>query len=87
MMFEVVSRMRRGQFSAVAPERPAISDEDVFVFPATPRDSGHFRTPYYSHILNGLRRRLPKYVEPVLNGALPPGSLSDRLAGMVVVRI
>jgi hypothetical protein len=87
MMFEVVSNMRRGQFSAVAPERPVISDENVFIFSATPRDTGHFRTPYYPHILNGLRRRLPEYVEPVMSGALPPGNLSDRLAGMVVVQI
>ncbi|TKS96378.1 hypothetical protein [Streptomyces lasalocidi] len=87
MMFEVVSRMRRGQFSAVAPERPAISNEETLVFPATPRDTGHFRTPYYPHILNGLRRRLPEYVEPVMNGTLPPSDLSDRLAGMILVRI
>ncbi|MFD8440632.1 hypothetical protein ACFV2I_36985 [Streptomyces microflavus] len=87
MMFEVVSKMRSGQFSAVAPERPMINEEDVFVFPATPRDTGYFRTPYYPHILNGLRRRLPEYAEPVMNGGLPPTTLSDRLAGMAVVQI
>jgi hypothetical protein len=87
MMFEVVSTMRRGMFSAVSPERPLIDNEDTFVFSATPRDTGHFRTPYFPHILNGLRRHLPEYVEPVMNGALPPIDLSDRLAGMVVVQI
>ncbi|WP_159104045.1 hypothetical protein [Streptomyces sp. CdTB01] len=85
-MFEVVSRMRSGQFPAVAPERPTISDEEVFIFPSTPCDSGHFRTPYYPHILNGLRRKLPECVETVMNGAVPPSNLSGRLTGMVVVQ-
>lgn len=83
-LLALVHDIRVGQFSAApAAVEPPIDDA---VFPDLPSDTGHFAVPYVAHILGGLRRRPPDYVQDVLEGRTPPRWLSDLVAGIVVVR-
>lgn len=85
-LIEQVCRVRAGQFElAVAEQADLITDDPVFG--SMPTDQGHLYTPYFPHILRGLRRTPPGYVLEFLAGNTPiPAELADAgLAGMVVV--
>ncbi|MCX4751155.1 hypothetical protein OG455_37590 [Kitasatospora sp. NBC_01287] len=85
-IFDIVSKMGSGVFDQVMErELPMILNRDA-VFRTVPADRAYFSAPYYADVLCGLRRRLPKYVEPVMNGAGPPVG-AERLAGMVLVHL
>lgn len=83
-MLEAVHSLRRGQFSrALATNADAGQD---MVFPEQPTDRGHFIVPYLAHILSGLRRWPPAYVEDLFAGRTPPRWVIDAVTGIVVIR-
>lgn len=84
-LLALVHNIRVGQFSA-APAATVEPPIDDAVFPHLPSDPGHFAVPYVAHVLGGLRRRPPDYVQDVLEGRTPPQWVSDLAAGIVVVR-
>ncbi|MEV6445092.1 hypothetical protein [Amycolatopsis sp. NPDC051716] len=84
VMLEAAHTIRLGQYSA------ALSDEadtvDDAVFSHLPTDRGHFGVPYLAHVLGGLRHRPPDYVHDLLAGRTPASWVTEKLAGIVVVR-
>lgn len=82
-IFTMGSMMRSGQFAAAVDEQQRVDADDV-VFSDLPADQGHFGVPYFDHILRGLRRRTPDYVDAVANGEDPPPWLSRIVAGIAL---
>lgn len=83
-IFKTVSDARSGMFSLDVAERGPVRTD--VVFDDLPLDSAHFGVPYFLHLLGGLRRELPPYVQDVLAGKRPPASVTDHVGGIVVIR-
>jgi uncharacterized protein DUF6615 len=83
-IFADVSRTRLHQFAAAVADRV---DAETSVFTEFPADMGHFGLPYFSHILRGLRPRLPQYIEAILDGRDISGVIPDNVVGVVVVSV
>lgn len=83
LIFKTVSDARSGMFSVDVAERGRL--DATVVFDDVPRDSVHFGVPYFQHILRGLRRELPSYVQDVLAGRRVPASVTDYVGGIVVI--
>lgn len=84
MLFKGVSDARGGMYSLDVAERTG-TGSDV-VFQNLPRDMAHFGVPYFDHILRGLRRNPPAYVQDILAGQEPPRSITHQVGGVVVIR-
>ncbi|BCJ65736.1 hypothetical protein [Polymorphospora rubra] len=82
-IFEMVSRMRSGQFALAVSEHRRV-DENAFVFANLPTDRGHFGVPYFDHVLRGLRRQPPDYLVAMAGGDDPPAWLSRLVAGIAL---
>ena len=83
-LFRVISADRMMQFSMDVAEHVDTAADTVFL--DLPLDTGHFSTPYFPHILRGLRTRPPAYVQDVLTGQRPPPAVTEKVGGIVVVR-
>lgn len=83
-MFETVSGARSGMLSQDVAERSPV--QTGAMFDDLPLDSAHFGVPYFHHMLRGLRRDLPSYVQDVLAGQRPPAWVTDHVRGIVVIR-
>jgi hypothetical protein len=83
-LFRIVSADRAGMYSIDAAERVVTAADPVFS--NLPPDKGHFREPYFRHILRGLRTQLPDYVLDVLAGQPVPQTITDMVGGIVVLR-
>lgn len=77
-----VSTARRGMFSmdTMTPLR-TVSDR---VFDDVPTDSAHFNRPYFDHILRGLRRGLPAYMEDLQAGLPLPDEITELVDGVAL---
>ncbi|SBW24502.1 hypothetical protein FDG2_4183 [Candidatus Protofrankia californiensis] len=84
-LLEPVHRIRRSQFSAALLDR--VESTDDALFHDLPADRGHFGVPYIPHILGGLRRTAPGYVENIILGRTPPAWVTDSVEGIVVIRL
>jgi hypothetical protein len=84
IVLAMVAADRRGHFSAVVEERRALDLEAVFT--ELPDDTGHFSRPYFPHVLRGLRRQPPDYLDAALAGD-PPPQVAAHADGIVVVRV
>lgn len=60
-IFRAVSEHRRGAFRAVSAEPTVVPGEPLFL--EVPEDPGHFPDSYFRHVLQGVRRRPPSYVQ------------------------
>jgi hypothetical protein len=80
----MVAADRRGHFSAAVDERRELAVDAVFT--ELIDDTGHFSRAYFPHVLQGLRRRPPDYLEAALGGD-PPPLVAAHAAGIVVVRL
>lgn len=85
MFFERVSRTRRGQFLVATAEHAQLSSAQVF--PQVPTDRGHFREPYFQHILRSLRTEPPIYLRDALDGQPLPDTLTQQLDGLVIIQL
>lgn len=83
ILFSEVSSVRSGMFSADVAERARV-DSDV-IFRDVPLDSAHFGIAYFDHVLRGLRRSPPAYVQYIMAGREPSRSLTANVAGVVVI--
>ncbi|NEB01893.1 hypothetical protein [Streptomyces sp. SID13726] len=82
LIFDVVGKIAFGQYETMT--RPAVADPTpATVFSSYPGVRGHFGTPYFPHVLQGLRTQLPEYVERCLNGNVPP-EVAEHADGIVV---
>ncbi len=84
-LLEPVHRIRIRQFSAALVDR--VESTDNALFHDLPADRGHFSVPYIPHILSGLRRTAPGYVEDVILGRTPPTWVTSSVEGVVVIRL
>lgn len=85
LIFDVVRKIADGQYAAQT--LPAVADPSpATVFSSYPGTRGHFGTPYFPHLLRGLRNRLPEYVERCLAGDVPP-EVAERADGIVLVEL
>ncbi|MFC8381728.1 hypothetical protein [Nocardia sp. NPDC057272] len=83
IMLESLSAMRIGQMSVAQRADTAYSPD--LVFDQLPMDTGHFDVPYVAHVLRGLRREPPHYLEELLAGDLPQRWMDESIAGIVVI--
>ena len=83
-VFDIVSRERSLHFSSSA----AVMTRQILDFPPIfeqlPDDKGHFREPYFHHVLRGLRRTPPDYVRQLLDGKDIDCPMGLDLAGVAV---
>jgi hypothetical protein len=84
-IFDVVGRMARPLFSLAAPAA-AIDANPASVFPQLPDLRAHFTVPYFDHLLRGLRRELPDYVERCLSGDVPD-EIALHVDGIMLVQL
>ncbi|MFF7249843.1 hypothetical protein ACFZBU_38770 [Embleya sp. NPDC008237] len=84
-IFRQLSEARRRQFSMATDERTTHGESKVF--PELPTDRGHFPRPYFPEVLCGLRTALPGYARDALEGRTVPTGITDKLAGIIFVRI
>ncbi|MFF3710333.1 hypothetical protein [Streptomyces phaeochromogenes] len=84
-IFDVVGRMARGQ-SALAAPTSVLDADAACVFSQLPDLRGHFTVPYFEHMLRGLRRELPGYVERCLSGDVPD-EISRHVGGVVLIQL
>lgn len=90
-----VLQSRLGAFSSAATAETmwlGSSDELGYVFTEVPSDRGHFRLPYFPHVLNPLVNAPPTYVLEVLaNGAdgmrASSTAFPDTIAGVIVTHL
>lgn len=54
------------------------------IFDDVPNDSAHYRRPYLDHILRGLRRGLPAYVEDLRAGLPLPDEITELVEGVAL---
>ncbi|MCC3331038.1 hypothetical protein [Nocardia abscessus] len=83
MMLESLTAMRLGQMSVAQRADTAYSSD--LVFDRLPMDTGHFGVPYVAHVLRGLRREPPHYIEDLLAGDLHERWMSESIAGIAVI--
>ncbi len=83
-IFKAVAAQRAKLFSAALAEPMVISG--VPIFPVVPRDAGH-SSPYFDHFLRGLRTSPPAYVLDLQAGRPVLPELTNRVAGVVLVRV
>ncbi|WP_280432615.1 hypothetical protein [Nocardia brasiliensis] len=83
MMLESLTAMRIGQTSLAQPANMVHSSD--LVFDQLPMDTGHFGLPYVAHVLWGLRREPPPYLEDLLTGDLPEPWMDESIAGIAVI--
>jgi hypothetical protein len=83
-LFRGVSVARGGMFSLDVAEGVNIGSD--VIFQNLPLDMAHFGVPYFDHILRGLRRGLPAYVQDILAGQEPPPSVTNNVGGVAVIR-
>lgn len=57
MIFRTVAEARLGQFSRAVAD--LLEADPTASFPNLPSDTGHFRAPYFEHVLRGLRSEIP----------------------------
>lgn len=81
-----VSQVRHLQFSLATAE-PVDVGAHMTVFPEVPADRGHFGSPYFQHILRGLRAEPPTYMQDILVGRKTPSWVTEHVAGIVVVHL
>lgn len=62
-IFRAVSEHRRGAFRAASGEPTVVPGEPLFL--EVPEDPGHFPDSYFRHVLQGVRRRPPSYVQQI----------------------
>lgn len=82
-LFSIVSADRRWQLSADVGDLAVTASAPVFT--DLPLDTGHFREPYFRHVLRGLRTSVPDYVQDVLTGQPPSPIVAGQVEGMVVL--
>lgn len=81
-VMRAVSTARRGMFSTdTMMPRQTVSER---VFDDVPTDSAHFNRPYFDHILRGLRRGLPPYVEDLQVGLPLPDEITELVDGVAL---
>jgi hypothetical protein len=87
-VFDIVGRVRMGQFAAVATGATVEKTTEPRTFQRLPSDHGHFPEPYFENVLRGLRTAPPPYVVGFMAGA-PVASLElpAEVDGMTVIRI
>lgn len=84
LFFDALSEQRKGAFSSFAATSEIMTSEMVFT--DLPTDVGHFSTPYWVHVLRGLRRELPPIVRSmVLDGNDLPQP--EGIAGIAVFHV
>jgi hypothetical protein len=83
-IFNRVSTERRGQFTSVL-ERQTHTEGNA-LFRNLPLDAGHYRAPYFPHVLRGLRAEPPEYVRDMLVGREAPDWVTDQVGGIVIIR-
>jgi len=83
LIFERISIMRGGEF------RPVLADKPVShsgrVFQELPADRTHDGVRYFEHVLQGLRTKVPGFVDDLMAGGDPPTSVRERVGGVVLV--
>lgn len=84
-IFDAVGRMASLQFATAVATAPLETTADC-VFPTVPDLRGHFPMPYFQHILRGLRRELPPYVELSLAGEVPT-EIAQQVDGLILVEL
>ncbi|MEU5002071.1 hypothetical protein [Streptomyces sp. NPDC021622] len=84
-VFDVVGRMALPLFSLAAPAR-AIDTDPECVFRHLPDLTAHFTVPYFQHMLRGLRRELPDYVERCLFGNVPD-EIAQQIDGIMLIQL
>jgi len=83
-IFSGVAAMRNRQFALVQQDRQRI--DGAAVFQDLPLDYGHFRRPYYPHVLRGLRVEPPDCVVDALENRPMATWVSDQIGGLVLIR-
>lgn len=84
-VFDAVGRMAMGQYALATPTT-MIDADAACVFSQLPDLRGHFTVPYFGHMLRGLRRELPGYVEQCLSGDVPE-NLARHVDGVVLIQL
>ena len=81
-VLRAVSAARHGMFSAdtMSPTRTITGR----VFDDVPADSAHFPRPYLDHVLRGLRRELPPYMQDLRAGLPLPDAVAATVAGVAL---
>lgn len=80
----MVSASRLGQLSAAVANRVELHLDTVFT--TLPDDTGHFSRPYFPHVLRGLRRTPPDYLDAA-QASEPLPEVAAAADGIVVVRL
>ena len=81
-------RRQRGHYWASAPGTTRLDLPDAVFSGPLPDDQGHFSRPYYPHVLRGLRRSLPDYVQRSMQThQMPEGPGFDGMDGMTIVMV
>lgn len=84
VLLDRVAFERQLQFSGVSSDTVDVGGEPLF--DTLPLDRGHFREPYFQHILRGLRAAPPAYVMDALVGGPLPSWVRQSVAGVVIAR-
>lgn len=84
VLLDRVAFERQLQFSGVSSDTVDVGSEPLF--DTLPLDRGHFREPYFQHILRGLRAAPPAYVMDALVSGSLPSWVRQSVAGVVIAR-
>jgi hypothetical protein len=84
-IFAEVVTQRNGSYSAAVAEPMTLVGE--LMFPNVPQDRGHYVAPYFEHVLRGLRLSPPDYVADAIAGRPLSDEVTQRVDGLVLVRL
>ncbi|MGI5192106.1 hypothetical protein ACQEVY_00305 [Streptomyces sp. CA-288835] len=85
-LLTVLDNYRQRQFLSAEYNHSRLDVEDAVFAGGLPDDRGHYTRPYFPHVLRGLRRSLPDYVQWAMETRqIPEGPQFEGLGGMAVV--